>query len=82
MDEQDESKLKEMLLNIWNNNAIFRDNIAILTQVSLRNLPAQIIHDALDYVEDMWRYEFLNESPPPLFRFAHPEHSKYAGFAA
>ena len=66
-DNDEESQLKETLLNVWKNNEIFRDNIAFLTQVQLRTLPKQIMHSTFDCVEGMWRYEFLRESlPPPI----------------
>ena len=60
-----ERKLKEGLLNLWKNNAVFRENVEYLTQVPLRILPDRIILTALENTEQMYRYELKNEYPPP-----------------
>ena len=66
MDNQE--KLKEELWKIWNNNPVFRDNIAFLTQAHLRSLPAQIVKESVERMEDIYRYDLSYETstPPPL----------------
>ena len=66
MNEKDAENLKEQLLKIWENNAVFRDNIALLTQVSLR-FPQQLILSILERVEDSYYYESLEVPPYTVF---------------
>ena len=67
-DEELEKQLKDQLLNLWKNNAVFRDNIAYLTQVHLRSLPQRIMLDTLENVEDLYYYE-LSVSPPRVYGY-------------
>lgn len=55
-------KFLDQLLLVYKNNPIFRDNLAFLTQSSLRNLPAHIINESINRMEDFFRYE---SSAPP-----------------
>ena len=66
MNNEDAEKLKEQFLKIWENNPVFRDNIAYLTQVHLRALPSQIILDTLECTEDLYYYELMETPPPPV----------------
>ena len=63
MDNQE--KLKEELWKIWNNNPVFRDNIAFLTQAHLRSLPAQIVKESVERMEDIYRYDLSYETSTP-----------------
>lgn len=67
-DNELENQLKEGLLNLWKNNAVFRDNIAYLTQVQLRALPEKIINETLNRADGVYRYEWSRENTPPQMR--------------
>ena len=54
------AEVEKIFSNLWENNPIFRDNIAVLSQLPLRNLPVQIFPEFLKRAEESFRY-----IPPP-----------------
>lgn len=60
---------KEIFFGLLKNNPIFRDNLNILSQMSLRYFPQQIMPEILNRVADMCKWELT----PPL------ESSAYLG---
>ncbi len=58
-----EVQVEQILSELWNKNPIFRDNLSFLSNVSLRNLPSQILPEFLARAEDNFKYI----PPPPVY---------------
>ena len=55
-------QLQNLLLDLFQNNPVFRDNLEFLSQVQLRNLSSQFLPEFLMHVEDTCKY--IKLSPP------------------